>query len=131
MHYILFLLVPVKYALRPDLASVAGFGVDVTRFYYIIDMPYNCFPSLHVSYPTMAALVSWRHHRYSSAMFIVMTIVIAASVVFVKQHYIMDVVAGAVTAVILYSIVLVTEKWWRRLFRPLSASPASLQCRSL
>jgi len=131
VHYIFFLAMPVKFILRPDLAAAAGFGVGVTKFYYIIDMPYNCFPSLHVSYPTLAALVSWRHHRYASGSFIVMTIVIAASVIFVKQHYIIDVVTGAIMAAILYSIVVATEKWWRRFFRPLSVSRGSLQCRSL
>lgn len=131
VHYIFFLLIPVKFMLRPDLTAVSGFGVDVTKFYYIIDMPYNCFPSLHVAYPTMAALVSWRHHRYASSMFVVMTIVIAASVVFVKQHYIMDVVAGAMTATVLYCIVMATEKKWKGLFRPLNVSRGSLQYRSL
>jgi membrane-associated phospholipid phosphatase len=117
VHYIFFLVFPVRFELRPDLSAVTAFGTGVTKIYYIIDMPHNCFPSLHVAYPTLAALISWRHHRYSSGMFIVMTVVIAASVVFVKQHYIADVVAGALAAVIIYKIVTVTEKWWMRFFK--------------
>lgn len=139
VHYIFFLAFPVRYELRPDLISAAGFGVGVTRFYYIIDMPHNCFPSLHVAYPALAALISWRHHRYSSWLFIVMTIIISASIVFVKQHYILDVVAGAATAIFLYFIVIKTEKLWRGFFaaaqndkqiKPSSASPELSQSRS-
>ncbi len=131
VHYIFFLVLPVRYELRPDLAAVTGFGVGVTRLYYFIDMPYNCFPSLHVAYPALAALISWRHHRYSSGIFIVMTVIIAASVIFVKQHYILDVVAGALTSIILFKTVTMTEGWWLRLFRLSNASPGLSQPRSL
>jgi membrane-associated phospholipid phosphatase len=130
VHYIFFLALPVKYELRPDLTVATGFGVNVTRFYYIIDRPYNCFPSLHVAYPMIAALISWRHHRYSSGLFIVMAVIIAASVIFVKQHYIMDVAAGALTSIIVFKAVTLTEGWWLKLFRPSNASPGLSQSRS-
>ncbi len=98
LAYGFFLLLPVRMELRPDLTELTGFNVLATQLYYRIDLPYNCFPSLHVTYPTLATLVSWRGHRIWRWIFLAMTAIIAVSVVLVKQHYIADVVAGFLNA---------------------------------
>lgn len=118
VHYLFFLALPVRFEERPVLQGVEGFGAGLTRFYYFIDKPQNCFPSLHIAYPTMASLISWRNHRRWSFAFVFMTIIIAVSVVLVKQHYIMDVVGGALTATLSYVIVVRAEPRWKRFFRP-------------
>ena len=117
LAYAIFLLFPVRMTMRPDLAELTGFSAAVTRFYYLIDLPYNCFPSLHVTYPTLATLVAWRHHRTWRWVFAAMALVVAVSVVLVKQHYLADVVAGFLNAGLCFWVVVKLESR----FKPLNA----------
>jgi membrane-associated phospholipid phosphatase len=94
VHFVLFVLIPVK-MVRPDLASATGVMANLTRYYYLVDNPVNCFPSLHVSYPLAGTIALWNYKRAWGYVMAFFTVFIAVSVVFVKQHYIMD-IAGAV-----------------------------------
>lgn len=95
IHFAFFLLVPVK-MVRPDLTHATGVMDILTKYYYMIDNPVNCFPSLHVSYPLAGTLILWNYKRFWGIVMAVNTLIVAISVVLVKQHYILDVV-GAVT----------------------------------
>lgn len=59
-----------------------GFAVWGLRALYRADPPCNCFPSLHVAHSFVSALV-------------------AMSTVFIKQHYVLDVIAGTATSLTL------------------------------
>lgn len=100
VHYVLFLIFPVRMLIRPEIVSPNGFSETLAALYFAIDEPYNCFPSLHVSYALLSALVL-RGFKWSLILY-VMTIITAFSVVMVKQHYIMDVAAGGVVTVLVY-----------------------------
>lgn len=117
--YIVFLIFPVKMALRPEIALVNGDGIVdwLTRFYFVIDKPYNAFPSLHVAYPTIATLLVWRTHPIARWVLATMTLITAVSVVLVKQHYIADVIAGFVMASVCFMVVSRTQVWWGSLFK--------------
>lgn len=117
IHYILFLIFPVRCDMRPDLSGLEGISAGVTRFFYFIDKPQNCFPSLHMAYSVLAMLVSWRKHYCMRVIFAVMAVLVGISVILVKQHYIMDVIAGAAAALIIYAIVTKTEPIWSKLFK--------------
>lgn len=95
IHFLLFLLVPVKIT-RPDVHDAQGVMNHLTYYYYLIDNPVNCFPSLHVSFPLAATIALWDYKRNWAYLILAFTIFIAFSVIFVKQHYIMDVLAGAI-----------------------------------
>ena len=114
--YLFFIFFPVR-ATRPDLSNATGFCVEVTKFYYFIDKPYNLFPSLHVAYPMLGTLLTWRHHHIARIILALATVVTAVSVVLVKQHYIMDVIAGAVIATLSYKLATATERYWSGWFR--------------
>lgn len=108
VHFIFFILVPVRIA-RPDLTAATGVMDILTRYYYLIDNPVNCFPSLHVSYPLVGTLVLWPYKRRWGYLMAVLTAFIAVSVVLVKQHYILDVVGAAiVTGLVFWAI---KRKW--------------------
>ena len=115
LAYTIFLLFPVKMEARPEIWQVTGssFSDAVTRFYYYIDAPYNLFPSLHVTYPTLATLVAWRNHKIMRWVFAAMALVVAVSVVMVKQHYIADVVAGFANAAVCFAFAIYAERWLR------------------
>lgn len=115
--YVFFLFLPVKMEMRPDLSAATGVLAEITRIFYIIDMPYNCFPSLHVTYPTFATLVVWRNHRRMRWLLGGMALVVAVSVILVKQHYIADVIAGFFVAFFCYFVAVKSEEilpgWYR------------------
>lgn len=114
--YVIFLAFPVQMTMRPDVTGQSGFFIWLTKLFYNIDKTANCFPSLHVASPTLAAIALWNNHRKTSiAMFFVAAIV-AISVLLVKQHYIADVFAGAILAAIAYAVAVKTEKFWMRFF---------------
>lgn len=100
IHFIFFLAIPVR-MMRPEIAATDGIFTRLTYYYYLIDNPVNCFPSLHVAYPMTGALVLWNYKRGWSYLLLAFTVFIAFSVVLVKQHYIMDVIGGIVTPLII------------------------------
>ena len=101
--YIVFLLYPT---VAPRPADVPGDGVITwsLRTLYAIDPPYNCFPSLHVAYAFLAALSTYRVRRGLGIAALMWAVVIAISTLFIKQHYVADIVAGALLAVVAHAI---------------------------
>ncbi len=61
-------------------------------FWRWFDAPYNCFPSLHVSNVLM--LMQFNHHRDYRGLSHAFGLLIIASTMLVKQHYVVDVAAG-------------------------------------
>jgi len=84
--------------------------------YFIVDKPYNAIPSLHVAYPTIATLLLWKTQPHARWFLLAMAAITAVSVVLVKQHYIMDTLAGAAAAALAYYGMLRTEKVWGKWF---------------
>lgn len=93
--------------LRPDVSG-EGFWNGAVRMLYASDTPTNVFPSLHV-YQSLAALVpTWRlqrhKHKKLTAFVVVLSFMICISTVFLKQHSIVDAVAGVAFAVVFYLV---------------------------
>ena len=61
---------------------------------WLFDVPANCFPSLHVALATIAACF-WPRRRWIA---VIWAAAIALSTLTTKQHYAVDVLAGAVVA---------------------------------
>lgn len=97
IHFFFFVFVPVKMFIRPEVITDGGFLGAIVRFYYWMDMPYNCFPSLHVAYMLLGTLVLWNYKRTWAYIYYIGMLIVSVSVVFVKQHYVLDVVAGWIT----------------------------------
>ena len=92
--YTTYLLFPVYFE-RPRL-EVSSLHTWLLSLKYL-DKPYNHFPSLHVTLSWLAvhaSQVSFRSRVWLS----VLTVGISVSTLFVKQHYIADVLAGFVLA---------------------------------
>lgn len=100
-----FLLYPT---VTPRPASVApgGFAAWCLRLNYALDTRYNCFPSLHVAHSFISALSSYRVHRRVGLIAALWAAVIGVSTVYTKQHYAIDVVGGALSALLAYAIFL-------------------------
>ena len=108
VHYFIFVLYPVKMIWRPEIANPTNVFEWIARFFFYLDRPFNCFPSLHVAYPTMAAVLSYRFIPKLFKIYVVMAVLTAVSVVVIKQHYILDAVGGALVAIVVG--VLIPQK---------------------
>jgi membrane-associated phospholipid phosphatase len=97
VSYVGFLLWPTA-APRPADVPGDGFSAWSLRLAYSIDPPHGCFPSLHVAYSCVAALACYRVHRGVGALAGLWAALIGVSTLFTKQHYIVDVIAGALAA---------------------------------
>lgn len=103
--YVFFVVYPTR-APRGDDVVGEGFGVWGLRFLYGADPPYNCFPSLHVAHSFVSALTCYRVHRGLGVTALMCASLVALSTLFTKQHYVLDVIAGAGLAWLAYLIFL-------------------------
>ena len=103
--YVCFLAYPTI-APRPDVVAGEGFAVWGLRILYDADPPYNCFPSLHVAHSFVSALACYRVHRTLGIVAVGCAAIVALSTLFTKQHYVADVIVGALMAVAAYAIFL-------------------------
>ncbi|HTQ35916.1 MAG TPA: phosphatase PAP2 family protein [Steroidobacteraceae bacterium] len=104
-----FLLWPTQYPrhLYPLPASTGALGAALVHYVRATDAPVNCLPSLHVSTVTLCAL-ALRGTRWSGIA-LVAALVFAASTLTFKQHYFVDVLAGAALGYLAWWICFV----WR------------------
>jgi len=105
VSYCVFLLYPTV-APRPSEVGGEGFAIWGLRFLYNSDPPYNCFPSLHVAHSFVSALAAYRVHRSLGLVAVACAGLVALSTLFTKQHYVADVVAGALLAFGAYAVFL-------------------------
>jgi membrane-associated phospholipid phosphatase len=92
------------YVPRPSVPGKDVFS-RLTKFIYRFDEPYCAFPSLHVAYSVLCGY--WAFVLFgpvTAALSITLTVAIVFSTLFLKQHVIADVIAGAFVATL--SVVL-------------------------
>jgi membrane-associated phospholipid phosphatase len=100
-----FFLYPTR-APRPPQFIGDGFAVWGLRALYSADPPNNCFPSLHVAHSFVSALTCYRVHRGVGVVATLCATLVAISTLLTKQHYVLDVVAGACLAGVAYLLFL-------------------------
>ena len=137
--YTCFLLYPTA-APRPDAVMGDGFAAWGLRFLYGADPVYNCLPSIHVAHSFVSALACHRVHRPLGRVALSCASLVAVSTLFIKQHYVADVIAGVLLALAANAVFLGPYSartsprpiaGWRRSLRSASAgssasaSPAS------
>jgi len=105
VSYVGFLVYPTG-APRPADVPGDNFSAWGLRLAYDIDPPHGCFPSLHVAYAFVSALTCYRVHRGVGVVAGLWATLIGVSTLFVKQHYSVDVIAGAVIAYVAYTLFL-------------------------
>lgn len=103
--YVCFVLFPTV-APRPASVVGSGFAVWGLRFLYGADPPFNCFPSLHVAHSCVSAMACSRVNRGLGVAAGIGAALVGVSTLFTKQHYVVDVVAGAGLAALGYLLLL-------------------------
>lgn len=67
--------------------------------------PIAAMPSLHTAIPVLCSFVAWRHFRASGLAMAAYTLGVCTAIVYLGEHYYVDVVAGALLAAAVYLIV--------------------------
>ncbi len=106
ISYLIYTLFPNGQNLRNPLATTDAFSYTINLI-RSVDPPTNVFPSLHVynSLGVFFAVYSYYRNdkRYLSiTLHLVLSLLICASTVFIKQHSILDVTASVILAFLLY-----------------------------
>lgn len=109
---ILFVISPVHMTIRPPIDTIIGtdFFSWGIRLCFWADHPTCCFPSLHVATAVLAALSCWRVDRRVGFGAGVVALLISASTLLIKQHFIYDVIAGGGLAFFFYCVWIQNAK---------------------
>lgn len=100
MSYIAYLALPT-YVIRPDIASQDCFSKAIA-FLYEHDYPHNAAPSGHTFY-TLLSFLYLRHWRPKlQIVSFIAAILIIASTVLTKQHYVLDITTGLIVGCVAY-----------------------------
>ena len=88
---------------RPEAASLYGHGIwhELTAYIYSLDAPDNLFPSIHCleSWVCLRGTLKIKNvPKWYACLMVIMTLLVFASTVLVKQHVLID-IAGGVIAV--------------------------------
>ena len=98
VSFTIFLAVPVEMVLRPPLAGGDDFPTWLLAMIYAVDEPFNCCPSLHVGLALMGAFtISCVDDTFGKIAWVDALLVCLATL-FIKQHYLIDIVVGFVVA---------------------------------
>ena len=78
---------------------------------FAIDKPHNLYPSLHVTYSSLAigAMIQQTNSKWFHYLLYIWLILICSSVVFVHQHHLFDIVSGALLAAVLFKCIYLKQ----------------------
>ena len=75
---------------------------------------FAAFPSLHAAFPALAAAYAWRRYRWLSLALIAWTAGVALSIVYLGEHYVVDVLDGLLYVALAAIIVELVSRWRAR-----------------
>ena len=103
-----WLLFPARISIRvtPEVLSESGWLGDLTGYAYDHATPWNVMPSGHIAF----AFLTWRLSRHFAHaahrwFFFGMFVLITASALFIKNHFLLDVVGGLLIGHLAYAYV--------------------------
>lgn len=119
--FVSFILFPVTAEhLRPPIGHLdpASFQNWALKVNYTLDTPFNLFPSLHLTAATVVALAAWKTRPVYGLLALIPVAGIAVSIVTVKQHFIVDGIAGLLLGWLTHRLIV--DPW-----RPEAGEPVA------
>lgn len=112
--FAVYLFWPNGLELRPT-TTADNLLCRLMQLVWLVDAPNNVCPSLHVSISCGIALVSWHSAKLRAHLGLRLTVaalmlLICISTVFVKQHSVLDVLAGTVLSLTIYLLLGLRRK---------------------
>ena len=99
-----YLVYPTKIP-RPPIIGDEIYHQTINFFYGIIPA-YNLIPSFHASLLTLSTLVIRRENKKIGNFLIILTTVILITTLFVKEHYLIDLITGVILSILIYKVIL-------------------------
>ncbi|MFC5469355.1 phosphatase PAP2 family protein [Cohnella suwonensis] len=87
---------------------------DLMRYIYNRDQPFNCFPSIHCFSSYMVMRTIWTsefRNKLNLTLITGMSSLIIMSTMFVKQHVILDALAGFFLVEVVTAVMILMERW--------------------
>jgi hypothetical protein len=103
MAWSFHLLLPVRIEHAELLCS--GLSCEALKVLRVIDPGVNLLPSLHVAHSMLAVAFVWRERHLSFPWVLAVALMIVTATVLIKQHYLIDIPAGLLTAVFTWYLV--------------------------
>lgn len=100
------------YIERPAIETFQGIGTSLVKYVYISDTPVNLFPSMHclISWYCYIGLRGKKEFPIWYRLFsFILAILVCISTVVIRQHFLLDIVAGIVIAEFTYFIAMRTN----------------------
>jgi membrane-associated phospholipid phosphatase len=110
ISYIIYLTLPT-FVIRPEVHSQDYFSKAIV-FLYQNDYPHNAAPSGHAFYTLISFLYIKRWFPKVQLISLIIALLIIASTLLTKQHYVLDVISGLILGVIAYWTGRYTQKKW-------------------
>ena len=76
------------------------------------ERPTAAFPSSHVGISTLLMIMAWRGSKWLFAILMPFYILLCCATVYIQAHYLIDAIAGFISAFILYVLVTKMYKNW-------------------
>ncbi|HEX3630577.1 MAG TPA: phosphatase PAP2 family protein [Candidatus Dormibacteraeota bacterium] len=110
----------------PSFTDLPGIPVPATVYHWLTPNAYAAMPSLHAAFPLLGALFAlrlWGRRAWPTLLY---TACVWLSIVYLGEHYIVDIIGGAIFALgAFFGEALLTE-WWSRVRRS-GYAPADLK----
>ena len=114
ISYIIYLVLPT-FVIRPEVSSQDFFSRAVILLYEN-DYPHNAAPSGHTFYTVISFLYLRLWKPKVRGIALTLALLIIASTLLTKQHYVLDVVSGLILGITAYWIGRHTQKKWHPKF---------------
>lgn len=112
MSYAIFILYPTS-VMRPLIITTSDIFSQAVKKLYEIDKPYNALPSIHNGISVLSLLILFTLNRKIGMISAPFILLIILSTLLIKQHYIIDVIAGAIVSFLSYEIFIKRDYLWK------------------
>lgn len=72
--------------------------------------PVAAMPSLHAAFPILCGMILWRSYRWKASIFYLYASSLLFTIVYTGDHYVVDIVAGAILAIVCYFLAFKIKK---------------------
>lgn len=116
--FIIFPAAPPRIVLKPFF-TVSLHGHILEPIKYAIEVSAQdsrgAFPSLHCAVSFVSMFFGWRYLRWMFWVMVPMVIMLVVSTIYLRHHYVIDLIAGLGLAFVAFWIGPKMEDWWNRL----------------
>ena len=97
---------------RPDAPTGSSFSEEGYRILIAADSPLNCFPSGHISVPTLMLWGLYKQYPSARVQIPLLTTfaLLFMTILTTRQHYILDLIGGMMSG----GIGVAVSLWWER-----------------